>query len=408
VTALTEESDEQAADDGGVQEWPAGETPPASTDAADIVVVLGTRPEIIKLGPVIRECDERGFEPVVVHTGQHYSESLDAVFFDQLDLPAPTYHLEVGSGSHATQTGRMLARIERVLLGEEPDVVVVQGDTNSTLAGGLAASKLDCRVAHVEAGLRSGDWSMPEEVNRVLVDHAADHVFAPTTDAAENLAAEGIARDAVAVTGNTVVDALYHGRRLASERSSVLDDLGLEAGEFCLLTAHRAENVDDPERFAALLEGVGRFAADRGLEVVYPIHPRAAERLEAFDLEIPALVRPVEPLDFLSFVGLETAAAVAFTDSGGVQEETCVLGTPCVTLRDSTERPETIEVGANTLAGVDPAAVDRAAREMLARTGDWSNPFGDGRAAERIVDALVDGGPHARARARDREREREA
>lgn len=371
------------------------------TDSPAVAVVLGTRPEIIKLAPVLWECERRGLDSLLVHTGQHYSDELDSVFFNQLDLPEPAYNLEVGSAPHAEQTGRMLVRLGRVIRLEHPEAVVVQGDTNSTLAGGLVASKTDCQLGHVEAGLRSGDWSMPEEVNRVLVDHASDHLFAPTHDAADNLAAEGIDGDRVVTTGNTIVDAVDHFRELARERTNVLSELGVEPGEFYLLTAHRPENVDDPDRFADLLTGVAEFAAARDTEVIYPIHPRSADRLAALDIEVPEQIRTIDPLGFLSFLRLEAAAALVFTDSGGVQEESCILGTPCVTLRDSTERPETIAVGANVLAGVNPSVIRESARTMLNRPVDWSNPFGDGRAAERIVDTLVSNAPRtARSRSR--------
>lgn len=357
-------------------------------DRADVAVVLGTRPEIIKLAPVVHECRRRGVPVTVIHTGQHYSEALDAVFFDQFDLPAPDYNLGVGSKPHGAQTGEMLAGVERILTETRPAAVLVQGDTNSTLAGALAAVKLAIPVGHVEAGLRSFDRAMPEEVNRLVVDHVADYLFAPTAETAGLLEAEGLDPDRITVVGNTVVDALRFAADRAASRSTILADLGVTAGEFCLMTAHRAENVDDPDRFAQLLAAVGGVAEDTGFDVIYPIHPRAAARLESFDLSVPAGVRLVEPLAFLDFLRLEDTAAVVLTDSGGVQEEACVLETPCVTLRYSTERPETAFVGANVIAGLDPADVREAARLMLGRPGGWSNPFGDGTAAARILDAL--------------------
>ncbi|PSQ64089.1 MAG: UDP-N-acetylglucosamine 2-epimerase (non-hydrolyzing), partial [Halobacteriales archaeon SW_9_67_24] len=330
-----------------------------STGETVVTIVLGTRPEIIKLAPVIDACERYDVGYSVVHTGQHYSDELDTVFFEQLELPAPEYNLAIGSGSHSAQTGAMIGAIENVLVEDEPDVVLVQGDTNSpnvvlvqgdtnsVLAGSVAASKLDCEVGHVEAGLRSFDRRMPEEVNRVLADHAADYCFAPTDQAAQHLRQEGVPVERITVTGNTIVDAVTGYRDLAAEKTEVLETHDLHVGEFCLLTAHRAENVDDPERFASLLEGVARFAASSGIDAVYPVHPRARERIEAFDIDVPAEIRLVEPQDFLDFLRLESAARLAFTDSGGVQEEACILGTPCVTLRDNTERPETVAVGAN-------------------------------------------------------------
>jgi UDP-N-acetylglucosamine 2-epimerase (non-hydrolysing) len=354
-----------------------------------VAVVLGTRPEIIKLSPVIRALEDRDVQFTLLHTGQHYSESLDEVFFAELDLPTPDYNLAVGSADQGQQTGEMIAGIERILTSEEPDVVLVQGDTNSVLAGAIATSKLAPRLGHVEAGLRSYDRDMSEEVNRVLTDHASDYLFAPTADAAENLRDEGLGGDRVFVTGNTVVDAVYENRKIAAERSTALSRLDLEDGEFVMMTAHRSENVDDRQRFVDVLAGVERVATALGVPVVYPIHPRARKRLDEFGIELPDAVTLVDPLDFLDFLHLEDTATLLITDSGGVQEEACILGTPCVTVRDSTERPETVDVGANVVVGTDPEAIADAATSMVGRRGEWSNPFGDGTAGERIVDVVV-------------------
>jgi UDP-N-acetylglucosamine 2-epimerase (non-hydrolysing) len=358
------------------------------SEAPHVAVVLGTRPEIIKMAPVLAELERRALPVTLVHTGQHYSEELDAVFFDQLSVREPDHQLGVGSASHGEQTAAILEGVEDVLEAESPDVVLVHGDTNSTLGGALATAKLDPLLGHVEAGLRSYDRSMPEEVNRVLTDHAAEFLFAPTEDAAAELAREGL-DDRSHVTGNTIVDSVYAFRDLAAEHSTVLDEFGLEPGAFDLLTAHRAENTDDHERFAGLLRGVGEWAERSGRPVVYPIHPRAEAVLEASGIEVPDGVRLVEPTDFLDFLRLESEAALVFTDSGGVQEETCILGTPCVTLRYNTERPETAFVGANCVAGVTPEEILEGAATMDGKAGDWDVPFGDGRAAERIVDVLV-------------------
>ena len=355
----------------------------------DAAFVFGTRPEFVKVAPVLAECRRRGLTTYVIHTGQHYSASLDEVFFEQLDLAEPDVNLGIGSGDHGAQTGAMLAGVERHLRNQDPDIVFVQGDTNSTLAGALAATKLGLEVAHVEAGLRSFDRDMPEEINRIVVDHVADHLFPPTAEMAALLRDEGIPEDRMTVTGNTVVDAVMDNRAVAERTSTILADLGLAVDEFALLTAHRVETVDDPESFASVLEGVSAAAEQLGLEVVYPVHPRAADRLESFDVKMPHGIRLVEPMDFFDFLRLEDAAALAFTDSGGVQEETCILGTPCVTLRYGTERPETVYVGANCVAGHDPVDIVAAATSMHCETVDWSVPFGDGDAAERILDALA-------------------
>ena len=353
-----------------------------------ITFILGTRPEIIKLAPVIRACERRDISYSIIHTGQHYSDELDTVFFEQLELPAPTHNLQIGSGTHGEQTGEMIIGIESILLKENPDVVLVQGDTNSVLAGAIATGKLDIELGHVEAGLRSFDREMPEETNRVLADHTAEYLFAPTDESARLLREEGLPADRIFVTGNTIVDSVEQNRQLSERKSTVLTDLGLEDNSFALMTAHRSENVDDEDRFSSLLEGINRIATQADLEVIYPVHPRSADCIDAFNLTIPPTVKTVPSQDFLDFLQLEANADIVFTDSGGVQEETCILQTPCVTVRDNTERPETVEVGANTLAGVDPEAIVDSAEAMLRRSRDWENPFGDGRAADRILAAL--------------------
>jgi UDP-N-acetylglucosamine 2-epimerase (non-hydrolysing) len=353
------------------------------------MVILGTRPEIIKCAPIVKECERRDYPCTVVHTGQHYSEELDSVFFEQLDLPEPDYDLGVGSRPHGEQTGTLITQIEPIIEDEQPDAVLVQGDTNSTLAGAIAACKLDPTLGHVEAGLRSLDREMPEELNRTLADHAADYLFAPTSESKRLLREEGIPEDRIVVTGNTIVDAVQRHADIATDRSDVLDDHDISSFRYAVLTAHRAENVDDLERFTDILDGVGRFAAEQDLRCIYPVHPRASERIEEFDLDIPEYVELVDSLAYLDFLRLEDEALVVFTDSGGVQEETCILGTRCVTVRDSTERPETLSVGANQLVGTDSDAIVARANEMLDRPVDWDCPYGDGTAAANIVDAVA-------------------
>lgn len=352
-----------------------------------ICIVLGTRPEIIKFSPIIRELEKQGLDYFVLHTGQHYSYNMDRVFFDQLRLPDARYNLDVGSGGHGEQTGKMLAGIEKVLLEEKPNIVLVEGDTNTVLAGALAAVKLGVKVGHVEAGLRSYDRGMPEEINRVLADHCSDLLFAPTGKAKEILLGEGLAEDKVFVTGNTVVDAVFQNLELAKEKASVLSHLGLERGGFFLATVHRQENVDCEERFRGILRGFELVEEKFGLPVVYPIHPRARKQLRAFKIALEKLML-IEPMDYLSFLLLESGARLVLTDSGGVQEEACVLRVPCVTLRDNTERPETLEVGSNVLAGAVPERIVEEAGRMLGVRRDWPNPFGDGKAGQRIVEIL--------------------
>ena len=352
-----------------------------------IAVILGTRPEIIKLAPVIKELERRNAEFFTLHTGQHYSYDLDRVLFEQLKLPQAKYNLEVGSGSHAEQTGKALIGVEKVLREETPDVILVEGDTNSVLAGALAATKLHIGVGHVEAGLRSYDRQMPEEINRTLTDHCSDYLFAPTENAKAILLGEGIPQDRIFVTGNTIVDAVHQNLAIAKERGNALDALNLKPKEYFLVTLHRQENVDNRDRFTSILEGLGKLAAEFHLPVIYPIHPRSRKRMSESDLE-PRNLTLIDPLDFLGFLQLSSNARLVLTDSGGVQEEACILSVPCVTLRDNTERPETLEVGANILAGASPDRILECSHAMLARKNDWENPFGDGKAAERIVDIL--------------------
>ncbi|WP_436932585.1 non-hydrolyzing UDP-N-acetylglucosamine 2-epimerase [Halosimplex halobium] len=358
--------------------------------SVEIAIILGTRPEIIKLSPVIHQCEQQGISYTVIHTGQHYSDSLDTVFFDQLDLPTPEYNLGIGSGPHGEQTGEMLIEVEKVLRDEQPASVLVQGDTNSVLAGAIATSKLDMELGHVEAGLRSFDRDMPEETNRVVTDHVADYLFAPTEQSKEYLVEEGISEDRITVTGNTVVDAVHRNREIAEEKSTVLSDLSLTGRDFFLMTAHRAENVDDEDRFRSLLRGVNAAALASDVEVIYPVHPRAQDQLRKSDVLVPSQIRLVNPQDYLDFLLLESEADLILTDSGGVQEEACILGVPCVTMRENTERPETIEVGANRLVGVDPATIREGAIEMSQSRSEWANPFGVGTASEQIITAVSD------------------
>jgi UDP-N-acetylglucosamine 2-epimerase (non-hydrolysing) len=354
-----------------------------------VAVMLGTRPEIIKLAPVISACTKHDVRCTIIHTGQHYSDHLDSVFFEQLGLPEPDYNLRIGSASHGEQTGTMLIEAERVLEDVSPDTVLVQGDTNSVLAGALAASKMDIELGHVEAGLRSFNREMPEELNRIVTDHLADQLFAPTEKSEQNLRNEGIPASRITVTGNTVVDALYRNRRLAQENSSILRELNLVEKSFFVLTVHRAENVDTETRFEALLSGVSQVARKHQTPVLYPIHPRAQNRLTEFDIEPSPEIRLIEPQEYLDFLRLEDEASLILTDSGGVQEEACILGTPCVTLRESTERPETVDIGANVLSGHTPKAIRSCADQMVQKEGNWENPFGDGKAGQRILHEIT-------------------
>ncbi|NQT72519.1 MAG: UDP-N-acetylglucosamine 2-epimerase (non-hydrolyzing) [Chloroflexi bacterium] len=355
-----------------------------------IAVTLGTRPEIVKLSPVIRELERRQADYYILHTGQHYSYHLDRVFFEQLELPPAKYNLEVGSGSHADQTAKILSGVEKILGEDRPDIVLALGDTNSVLAAAIAATKMHIKVGHIEAGLRSYDRTMPEEINRILTDHCADYLFAPTENSKSILLNEGIPNEKIFITGNTIVDAVQQNIDIADRQGDTPRSLNLVPKEYFLVTIHRQENVDNPERFISILEGLDIVAEEFRLPIVYPIHPRALKRLSEFNIK-PRNLTLIEPIDFLSFLQLEKNARLLLTDSGGVQEEACILGVPCVTLRDNTERPETIDVGANILAGAIPETILECSKTMvLSRTNSWENPLGDGAAGFRIVNIVME------------------
>ena len=354
-----------------------------------IAILLGTRPEIIKMAPVIRECQQRELDYFVLHAGQHYAYTLDRIFFDQLDLPAPRYNLDVGSGSHGQQTGKILAGVEEVLMKARPKVVLVEGDTNTVMAGALAASKLDIKIGHVEAGLRSYDRSMPEEINRVVADHVSDYLFAPTSTSQMNLLAEGIPPQKIHLTGNTIVDSVYQNLEIAQRKVDMLADLGLKSQEYFLVTTHRQENVDSRERLSAIIQGLELVGREYSVPIIFPIHPRTSKMVEKFGLK-PSGIDVMEPVGYLEFLQLEADARLVLTDSGGVQEEACILGVPCVTLRDNTERPETLDVGANILVGAKPQQILDGVRQMLDMGRTWNNPFGDGTAGANVVRIVQD------------------
>ena len=355
-----------------------------------IAVILGTRPEIVKMSPIIRNLEKKGLEFFILHTGQHYSYEMDKSFFDTLQLPDPRYNLDAGSGSHAEQTGKIMLGIEKVLQEEEPDVILVQGDTNTVLAGALAAAKLHMKIGHVEAGLRSFDRKMPEEINRVVADHISDYLFAPTENARENLLNEGIDEKKIFVTGNTIVDAVFQNLEIAQMQGDVLAELGLSRGNYFLVTAHRAENVDTESRLKKITVGLTTLAKKYNLPVIFPVHPRTEKKLQDFGIPTTGITL-IPPKNFLEFLQLEAHAKLVLTDSGGVQEETCILGVPCVTLRDNTERPETVDVGANILSGVEPESILKAADAMLRKSPHWKNPFGDGTASLNIIQVISKG-----------------
>ena len=351
-----------------------------------VLHIVGTRPNFMKVAPVMKAlAPVVGVRQLLVHTGQHYDPRMSDAFFGDLDLPAPDHFLGVGSGSHAEQTARVMLRLEPVLSREGPELVLVPGDVNSTLAAALTATKVGVPVAHLEAGLRSGDWSMPEEHNRVLTDHMAELLLTPSRDADENLLNEGIGREKVAFVGNTMIDSLRAYERAARD-IDVATELGVE--DFVLVTLHRPGLVDHPDRFKPVMETLEQIAMAR--PVVYPIHPRSRTRLEQAGWR-PRRVRLVEPQSYLRFLSLLIASHAVVTDSGGIQEESTVLGIPCFTLRATTERPITVELGTNILLGVGESALERLRSSMDGfEAGRPFEPEGwDGRAAERVRDVIV-------------------
>jgi UDP-N-acetylglucosamine 2-epimerase (non-hydrolysing) len=364
-----------------------------------IVCVAGARPNYMKIKPVMDALERRGAEVVLVHTGQHYDEAMNDVFFRDLGIRPPDRFLGVGSGSHAEQTGRVMAAFEPLLAEMAPDAVVVVGDINSTVACGLVTAKAGPLLAHVEAGLRSRDWAMPEEVNRVVTDRVSDYLLAPSPDAADNLRAEGYREDQIHVVGNVMIDSLLANLDRA-RGCGVLRRHGLTAGEYGLVTLHRPANVDDPAVLTGLLKALGEIASR--LPLLLPVHPRAAGRLA--DLGVPGGIRLVPPAGYLDFIALQDSARIVLTDSGGVQEETTALGVPCVTLRDNTERPITVEQGTNVLAGRDPARIVTTVHRVLDEPPAPRRPqLWDGRAGDRIARVLLEGGTaDTRARPTDR------
>ena len=345
-----------------------------------IVSIVGARPQFIKCAPLSREL-RKEHEEVLVHTGQHYDHGMSEVFFEELAIPKPDYNLGIGSGTHGRQTGAMLGAIEDVLLVEEPDIVLVYGDTNSTLAGALAAVKLHIPVAHVEAGLRSNDRRMPEEVNRVLTDHASDILFCPTKTAVANLASEGIARG-VHLVGDVMVDALRENLTFAQERSTAFADLDLSPGAYYLATVHRAGNTDDPVALQAIMVAFSRLE----VPVIFPVHPRTRKKLAEYGIALAANVRIIEPLPSFDMLAVLSGARAILTDSGGVQKEAYILEVPCVTLRENTEWVETLEDGWNVLVGTDADRIVTEAKRDVG--GRHASQFGDGHATERIA-ALI-------------------
>lgn len=364
-----------------------------------IATILGTRPEIIKMAPIIDEISKRDIEQIVLHTGQHYDKEMSDNFFKDLEIPTPDYNIHVGSGSHGKQTGLMMKGIEEVLMEEKPDIVLVQGDTNAVLAGALVASKLHIAIGHVEAGLRSFDMTMPEEVNRRAADVTSTMYFIPTEQSALNLLAEGFSHKNLFITGNTVVDACFRHLEIAEKRGfeeESLAELDIENMDNILtLTMHRAENVDIRERVVNIIDALKELDQ---MNIIFPIHPRTKNTLEKFGLfdELNDLehVHIIKPLGYLDFLRLTSHSTLILTDSGGLQEEAITLNVPALTLRYNTERPETVTAGGNILVGSDKDAILKNARKILSdeefadKMRNAPNPYGQGDSAKMTVDAI--------------------
>jgi UDP-N-acetylglucosamine 2-epimerase (non-hydrolysing) len=359
-----------------------------------IVNVVGARPNLMKIAPLMDAyAAAPEIEPLLVHTGQHYDANMSELFFRQLGIPEPQINLEVGSASHAVQTAEIMRAFEPIVEQQRPDAVLVVGDVNSTIACGLVSVKLGVPLVHVEAGLRSFDREMPEEINRVLTDAISDLLFCTEQSGVDNLRREGVAAEKIHLVGNVMIDTLMRHRQRA-ESSRVLETLGLPAGSYAVLTLHRPSNVDDPAVLSKLLDVLEVVLADQPL--VFPVHPRTRAKLAQFGLASRVAAQPelrlVDPVGYLDFLKLMAHARVVLTDSGGIQEETTILGVPCLTLRENTERPVTCEVGTNRLVGQQPERILAAYREVMAGTGPRgaTPPLWDGRAAGRIVSVLRD------------------
>ena len=350
------------------------------------ILVAGARPNFMKVAPVLWALEPRGVEVLLVHSGQHYDAAMSDVFFDELGIRAPDLNLNVGSGSHAVQTARIMERFEAVVDDYRPDVVLVPGDVNSTVACGLVAAKAGAHLAHIEAGLRSRDWNMPEEINRVVTDRLSDFLLAPSADAVQNLEEEGYRADQIWLVGNVMVDTLLTNLDRAKERP-ILDDLGVSEGAYGLVTMHRPSNVDDPQILEGLVGALNQISRD--LPLVFPIHPRTRQFIDVGSLS--GSITLAEPAGYLDFVALQAGARIVLTDSGGVQEETTMLGVPCLTMRENTERPITVEQGSNRVVGTDPSTIVATARRVLEADAVYPKPdLWDGRASERIADALLE------------------
>ncbi len=351
-----------------------------------IVTIVGARPHFIKMAPVSRELTKNHIEEIVVHTGQHYDYEMNKIFFEQLNIPEPHYYLEVGSGTHGSQTGEMLKKVEEVLIDQKPDLVLVYGDTNSTLAGTLAAAKLHIKIGHIEAGLRSFDKRMPEEINRILTDHVSDLLFAPTETAVKNLYNEGL-KNGVHFTGDVMYDSFLDNIKIATEKSEILENLGIKPKEYLLATVHRAENMDKGK-----LENIIDAFIESGEQIVFPAHPGTVKNLKTYHLynklQDVQRILLIKPVGYLDMILLEKNAKKILTDSGGIQKEAYFLKVPCITLRDTTEWIETIDDKWNILVGAEKEKILQAIIDFKPNHESDASKYGDGKASEKIVKVI--------------------
>ena len=360
-----------------------------------IAFIIGTRPEIIKMAPVIDQTEKNGVDYILIHTGQHYDHDMSQKFFSDLELKKPDYNIGVGSNSHGKQTAQMIHSIENVLIDEKPDLVMVQGDTNAVLAGAVAASKLNISVGHVEAGLRSHDNTMPEEINRKIADVCSSLYFVPTEESAVNLLLENVDPHEIFITGNTVVDACIRHLKIAEKNSKIMSDMDI-SGDILTLTMHRAENVDNPERIGNIIEALLEL---ENITVIFPVHPRTLKMLKKFGLfnrlENSPNIHLTKPIGYLDFLLLLSKSKFVMTDSGGLQEEAITLDVPCITLRYNTERPETVSAGGNVLVGADKDMIVKTINDISSNTELYQgmknaiNPYGDGKTSEKILKTVI-------------------
>lgn len=353
-------------------------------------IILGTRPEIIKMSPIIRYCEKNKINHFVLHTGQHYSYNMDKIFFEELELAPPRYNLNTGSNDFRKQIGIMSSGIKDILIREKPDFVLVLGDTSTVLAGALAANQLHISLVHIEAGLRSHELEMIEETNRIITDHLSDVLFPPTDVSRRYLIEEKIPLDKIFVSGNTIVDAVIQNLAISEKKSNILKEINLKKDKYFLVTLHRPENVDKKSILNIQMQHLKKVSEKYDYELVLPLHPRTKKMLEKFDLKIPDKIKVTTPLSYLEFLQLEKNARLILTDSGGVQEEASILKVPCITLRNTTERPETVTIGCNFVLGAKNSNILEHVEHMLKKERNWGAIYGDGKSSEFIIKKLKD------------------